>query len=450
LSVLRSVFAAVALMVVPALGAEVARTTYADAAAVLESLAEHLPADFRGRTPAEIAVAWPAWVARRDAEIRQRLARGDEDSVVNLWMYGTSFTTEPRATTGDESVLRARLDDLVDAVMGPRQDERLQLARQVVERRMLDPRSRPHRDDIRRYLMDLRKRMIDEFARSDRALAPVKLLNDAAAEAAASATIFRERGLSTDTSFLSDFAIASALEAIKVRGQLATGSVRRVAVVGPGLDFTNKADGYDFYPPQTIQPFALADTLTRLGLAAPGLTITTFDVNGRVNAHLREAIARAAAGRAYPMTVPLDEEEGWMPPVERFWTQLGQAIGHQDDVPRDAPPAAGRVRTRTIRVRAGVVRSVEPRELNIVVDRLSPVDPSGRFDLIVATNVLVYYDLFEQALAAGNAASMLRSGGLFLTNTAVLPTPPLRPTAEYLRVVYSARQHDHVFWYQRE
>ena len=35
---------------------------------------------------------WPAWVAKRDAEIRARLARGDEDSLVYLWLYGTSFT----------------------------------------------------------------------------------------------------------------------------------------------------------------------------------------------------------------------------------------------------------------------------------------------------------------------------------------------------------------------
>jgi hypothetical protein len=41
---------------------------------------------------------WPAWVAQRDADIRARVAEGDEDSVVNLLLYGTSFTRRPRPT----------------------------------------------------------------------------------------------------------------------------------------------------------------------------------------------------------------------------------------------------------------------------------------------------------------------------------------------------------------
>ncbi|HYT64874.1 MAG TPA: hypothetical protein VEL51_00540 [Vicinamibacterales bacterium] len=37
-----------------------------------------------------------------------------------------------------------------------------------------------------------------------------------------------------------------------------------VAIIGPGLDFSDKAKGYDVYPPQTIQPFALT-----VGLMTP-------------------------------------------------------------------------------------------------------------------------------------------------------------------------------------
>jgi predicted TPR repeat methyltransferase len=96
-----------------------------------------------------------------------------------------------------------------------------------------------------------------------------------------------------------------------------------------------------------------------------------------------------------------------------------------------------------------VVSSVTARDLNIVVDRLRARD-DDRFDVVVATNVLVYYDVFEQALAASNVAAMLRLGGVFVTNTAVLPTPPLRATAAYLRVAHTADRYDEVFWYQRE
>ena len=53
---------------------------------------------------------------------------------------------------------------------------------------------------------------------------------------------------------------------------------------------------------------------------------------------------------------------------------------------------------RAVRVRPAVVTSIVPRDVNIVLER-----DNDRFDLIVATNVLVYYDAFDQALALANA-----------------------------------------------
>ena len=79
------------------------------------------------------------------------------------------------------------------------------------------------------------------------------------------ATLYRDRGLSSDTSLRVDFALEQALAALRDRGELAHRPVERVAVVGPGLDFVDKAQGYDFYPVQMVQPFALADSLRRLG-----------------------------------------------------------------------------------------------------------------------------------------------------------------------------------------
>ena len=68
-------------------------------------------------------------------------------------------------------------------------------------------------------------------------------------------------------------------------------------MIGPGLDVVDKEEGHDFYPPQTIQPFALIDSLVRLGLAdADTLRVTTFDVSARVNDHIAE-MGRRAAGR---------------------------------------------------------------------------------------------------------------------------------------------------------
>ena len=97
--------------------------------------------------------------------------------------------------------------------------------------------------------------------------------------------MYSDRGLSSDTRLTADFALDKAIEAIAAKGTLAPSSVRRVAIVGPGLDFTDKAEGFDFYPQQTIQPFALVDSLGRFGLGQPdAIRVTTLDLSPRVNA----------------------------------------------------------------------------------------------------------------------------------------------------------------------
>ena len=58
---------------------------YADAKPLLETLREDLiPGELRARTPTERQSVWPRWLSQRDREIRARLERGDEDSIVNF------------------------------------------------------------------------------------------------------------------------------------------------------------------------------------------------------------------------------------------------------------------------------------------------------------------------------------------------------------------------------
>ena len=77
---------------------------------------------------------------------------------------------------------------------------------------------------------------------------------------------------------------------------------------------------------------------------------------------------------------------------------------------------------RAVQIRPEVVLACEPIDLNIVLERLNLAAPE-RFDLIVGTNIFVYYDAFEQALALENAGAMLKPGGLLLTNDR-LPAVP--------------------------
>jgi SAM-dependent methyltransferase len=433
--------------------------SYDEARAVLDAHQADLPVSLRGRDPAAQAAAWPGWVAEHDAGIRARLAHGDEDSILNLWLYGTSFTGLPRATTRDlaaaksnaSKLLEGRLNDLIEAAASPGKNERLQFVRQVLVSRGIDPSTDAGQNEAWTYLSGIRDRVnrealaIEQRARVGRgaAVSPSTL--------ASLSTLFRDRGLSSDTSILVDFGLDQLLTAMKAAGQLRPGQIHRVAIVGPGLDFTDKAEGYDFYPLQTIQPFALADSLTRLQLAAPDLTMATFDVSLRVNAHLAAARERGRAGTPYVIQLPLDPSRAgrvWTPELERYWTEVGSAFdAHVAAIP---PPAElSNVRVRAVQVPASVAGSLVPFDLDIVVEHLNPAAGERPFDLIVATNVLLYYDAFEQALALRNISAMLRPGGYLLTNTPVSPPPPFNAEALQSAFVSFDDQHngDNLFAY---
>jgi SAM-dependent methyltransferase len=435
----------------------------ADVRAVVAARPADVPAPFAGLSPAAIESVWIAWRDQQRADVRARLERGGEDSLVNFWRYGTSFTRLPRATTQyiatrssdrAEDLLIARLNDLVIALASSTDDERRQVGRQVLARHGIDPRTAGGQDRARVYLIEARARMIGETERYRQASAAASRLGDPAARVAAYATVYHDRGLSSDTSLRAGFAVDAALAELHAKGRLGASPFRRVAIVGPGLDFTDKAEGYDFYPQQSIQPFAVIDSLMRLGLAQPhDLRVTTFDVNPRVNAHLSSLRSRATGG--YVLQVPLDPERPshpWHPALVRYWETFGDRIG--DAVAPMAPaPGTEGVRVRAIRIRRSIAESIVPIEMNIVLERLDHLGEADRFDLVIATNVLVYYDGFGQSLALANIASMLRPGGFFLTNYAVAPSPPIEPTASQVTPVFFDRQQqngDTLFSYQRK
>jgi SAM-dependent methyltransferase len=253
--------------------------------------------------------------------------------------------------------------------------------------------------------------------------------------------LYRTRGLSSDTSLFPNFAIEESLKQIKTRGLFAPGSIRRVAVVGPGLDFTDKQEGYDFYPQQTIQPFAIMDTLMGLGLANPAaLRVTTFDLSPRVNDHLARAKQRAQRGQSYMV----------QPEVNGYWERFGNQIG-VSVLPVPVPAGAGELKVRAVRIRPDIVSRITPFDLNIVAQRMEAPE-SEAFDLIIATNILVYYDTFEQSLAMNNVEHMLRPGGILLSNNALLELPFFRlHSVGYTTAIYSDREGDgdHIVWYRR-
>ena len=441
-------------------------TTLAEARPIVAALGASAPEGLRTAASAGDDARWSAWLKARDADIRRRIATGDEDSVVNLMLYGTGFTRQPRATGAIaastpngrlESVMAGRLADLVAAIEAPGADERLRFAREVVERHgiAVAPASR---EATRRYLLGLRSRVASENDRYIRRLAEVPLA-DPSQQRALHATLYRDRGLSSDTSLRVDFAVEQALAALRDRGELARRPVERVGIVGPGLDFVDKALGYDVYPVQMIQPFALADSLRRLDISErPALT--ALDISPRVMAHLRTARQRATRRQPYRLNVVIEQDIAGSrlePALVEYWHRVGERVGRPitSDVRKGS---ATRLRARSVAVRPDVVLDVTGVELNIVLERFFASDPSRRFDLIVATNVLIYYDTSEQALAVSNMASMLRDGGLLMTNQPV-PVPTASGLSSVLvmsvrfdRVQSAAGSHergDSIFVYRK-
>jgi hypothetical protein len=446
---------------------------YDQARPILDALKQALPPELQLLPAQNGAAAWDQWVAARDRQIRSRLERGDEDSLVNFLLFGTSFTTQKRLTLeflaevgrkqanagssvspeGAElmATVRARADDLVRGMEAPGQNERLAFARRLLEKKGYTLSDQSGRNRAREYLLASFARVLGEQASYAESLENARKSGDASQEFAERSKLYRERGLSSDTSLFPDFAIAEALAVIKTRGLLAQGSVRRVAIIGPGLDFTDKQDGYDFYPLQSVQPFAVMDALLRLGLSSPqSLSVATLDLSPRINDHLALAASKARRGIGYTVQLPFETGRAWKQNLTDYWTGFGKQIGIQVE-PARVPPAFAETSVRAIRVRPELVARVTPVDLNIVLQRLQ-LDPVDKFDLIIATNILVYYDAFEQSLALANVASMLRPSGFLLSNNGLteLPSIPMH-SVDYETVVYSDRpgDGDHIVWYQR-
>jgi chemotaxis methyl-accepting protein methylase len=67
---------------------------------------------------------------------------------------------------------------------------------------------------------------------------------------------------------------------------------------------------------------------------------------------------------------------------------------------------------RAVRVTPSAVRRMSVLDVNIVTERLD----GEAFDLVIATNVFIYYDVLEQALALSNVEAMLKPGAFLLAN----------------------------------
>jgi SAM-dependent methyltransferase len=385
--------------------------------------------EHRDQLPAELGNAdegrWLAWSQKRDRAIRARLEQGDLDSLVNLLLLGTSFTRQPRirmealTEASKAGTLKARVDDLVAGLRRPGDNERLLFLARLLRGQGIDPDASDGPKQTGVFILNNLQRVVRERRILAERAAEVKgpTQPEEPASLLDRSSFFHDRGLSLDTSILPEFTIEQTLRDLKKRGVLREGQITRVAVIGPGLDFIDKNEesAFDYYPPQTLQPFALYDSLVRLGLAKVGsLSLAIFDISPRVIEHIHRARERAARNNAYVIQLPRDVARPWPAELIAYWHSLGDQTGTAAE-PIRPPEIFPGLETRAVRIRPDVVLACEAVDLNIVLERLD-LATSARFDLIVGTNIFVYYEAFEQTLALENAGAMLKPGGLLLTN----------------------------------
>jgi SAM-dependent methyltransferase len=165
---------------------------------------------------------------------------------------------------------------------------------------------------------------------------------------------------------------------------------------------------------------------------------------------LRRARDRAKTGENYVVQLPR-ESWPWGADAVEYWRSFGSEIG-KPVASIQPPPALKDLETRAVEIRPEVILSCIPVDLNIVFEQ-SDRSATRQFDLIIATNVFLYYDPLEQALALQNISTLLKPAGFLLTNNWLphLPQIPMRSTG-YTPVLYgeSGDWGDNIFWWQRQ
>jgi hypothetical protein len=229
---------------------------------------------------------------------------------------------------------------------------------------------------------------------------------------AAVAELYRARGLSTDTAVEAGYLVYLGLGVVKALEP--NRRVRRVLIVGPGLDLAPRTALLEVGSPESYQPWAVIDALLALGLSRAGdLDVVAADINPRVVEHVRRS-------RVEPPTLTLVSEIRESETVRLteefrdYFARLGNAIGKVETVGGATNGMLDGHLRKTVRVQAPAARALRAEALDVVTERLD----EAPFDLVIATNILPYFDDAELMLAMSSVAAMLAPGGVFLHNEA--------------------------------
>jgi SAM-dependent methyltransferase len=402
---------------VVAQGGSAAGVTWAD----LGPLQPRLEA--RGLT----ADAFPAYVQRLRETHAARVRDGDFDHLVFYLLQSTRFTSlpplEPASSARDlvdslpvagrtsylagsaldpshvPAAVRSRIAALVRALDEPAGDARLRYFGELTRTTFPDTAQRATGIG-REYLRAMRFVYLKEFV-AQRSATPAEAVAD----------LYRSRGLSTDTAVEAGFLVSTGLGILKSLEP--DRQIRRVLIVGPGLDLAPRTALLEEGGPESYQPWAVMDALVAAGLSRlADLSVVGGDINPRVVSHLRRSHDDPPA-LTLVSGVRADATVSVSPEYREYFDALGRAIAGPGGATLAQATVDGRLRKR-VRVSGAAARALSVVPLDIVTERLR----GQPFDIVIATNVLPYFDDEELILAISNIASALAPGGVLLHNEA--------------------------------
>jgi SAM-dependent methyltransferase len=371
------------------------------------------------------AASFPEYVERLGQSHASRVRLGDLDHLIFYLLQSQGFTTLPSiepalsakalvegltdqqreaflrggelSSTRVPNAVRARIERLMVALGAPTRDARLIYFGELVRTAFAGSKDRES-NLVHEYLRVMRFVYEKEFV-AQRSAHP----------ADAVAGLYRSRGLSTDTAVEAGYLVSIGLAILKSLEP--DRRIRRVLIVGPGLDLAPRTALLEAGPPESYQPWAVMDALVSNGLARlEELEVVAADINPRVVSHLRRA-------HDSPPTLSLVSEIRDTDTVtlsseyRDYFGGLGGSIADASAPPVPGRPVNGHLR-RTVRVGRSAARALSAQPLDIVTERLG----GKPFDLVIATNILPYFDDGELMLAMSNVAAMLAPGGVFLHN----------------------------------
>jgi len=273
---------------------------WADLPAALHSLLET-----RGLTSA----SFPAFVARVRETTAQRVREGQLDHVIYYALQSTQFTSLPPIepalsakaladSLDADTRARFRADPLSVPIasVAPAVQQRIAAMLAALDdaekaAKADNERLRLFGDVVRAAFPDRHERRVGLLHAYVRAM---RFLYEKEFEARAdSARLYQTRGLSTDTAVEAGYLVHFGLATLHVLSPEAR--VRRVLIVGPGLDLAPRTGLLETAPPQSYQPWAVIDALVSLGLSRlDDLDVTAADINPLVVDHIN------AASKAHP------------------------------------------------------------------------------------------------------------------------------------------------------